>query len=178
MKRDEMGVTMPDIARRRHVGVGAAFIASAVLSGCSGPFVNACSAIGWDNTLTVTLEGRTDDVSLVQLCIDDACSTPAPGQPYSIEPVPTETLGPTDLKKNTPDPSAVTLPYFASKINERSWEIVLSMSSPQNVSLRAFSASGTVLADEDVTLTWIRVGGSERCGGPEEAGPVTLIIAP
>jgi hypothetical protein len=161
-----MGITMPAIARKRLVGVGAAFIASAVLSGCSGPFVNACPAIGCANTLTVTLEGGTDDVSLVQLCIDDECSTPAPGQPYSVEPVPTETLGPTDLKKNTRDPSAVTLPYFASKINDRSWEIVLSMSSPESVSLRAFSASGAVLADEDVTLTWIRVGGpSPRWGG-------------
>lgn len=105
----------------------------------------------------------------------DECSTPAPIQPYSDDPAPSETLGPKDLKTYTPDPRAVELPYFASKINDHSWR------SPSacrpHVTLRAFSASGTVLADEDVTLNWIRVGGSERCGGPEEAGPVTLVIA-
>jgi hypothetical protein len=138
--------------------------------------MNACPAIGWANTLTVTLDGGTDDVSLVQLCIHDECSTPAPGQ-HPDEPAPSEILEPEDLATYTPDPRAVALPYFASKINEHSWEIALSMSSPENVTLRAFSASGIVLADEDVTLNWVRVGGSERCGGPEEAGPVTLMIA-
>lgn len=140
--------------------------------------MNACTAIGWANTLTVTLDGGTDDVSLVQLCIDDECSTPAPSQPYFGEPAPGETLGPEDLETYTPDPRAVELSYFASKINDHSWEIALSMSSPENVTLRAFSASGRVLADEDMTLNWVRVGGSERCGGPEEAAPVTLEIAP
>lgn len=172
-----MADTVPATAGKRLVSLSAAFIASAVLSGCSGPIMNACPAIGWANMLTVTLEGGTDDVSLVQLCIDDECSTPAPSQPYSDEPAPSETLGPEDFKTYTPDPRAVELPYFASKINNRSWEIALSMSSPEYVTLRAFSANGTVLADEDVTLNWIRVGGNERCGGPEEAGPVTLVIA-
>lgn len=172
------GDDMADTATGKRLGgLSVAFIASAVLAGCSGPIMNACPAIGWANTLTVTLEGVTDDVSLVQLCIDDECSTPAPSQPYSDEPAQSETLGPKDLKTYTPDPRAVELPYFASKINDQSWEIALSMSSPENVTLRAFSASGIVLADEDVKLNWVRVGGSERCGGPEEATPVTLVIA-
>lgn len=173
-----MGNTVPATAGKLLVGLSAVFIASAVLSGCSGPIMNACTAIGWANTLTVTLDGGTDDVSLVQLCIDDECSTPAPSQPYFGEPAPGETLGPEDLETYTPDPRAVELSYFASKINDHSWEIALSMSSPENVTLRAFSASGRVLADEDMTLNWVRVGGSERCGGPEEAAPVTLEIAP
>jgi len=164
-------------AGKRLVGLGAVFIASALLSGCSGPMMNACPAIGWANTLTVTLDGETNDVSLVQLCIDDECSTPAPSQLHSDESAPGEVLGPEELTTYTPDPRSVELPYFASKINDRSWEIALSMSSPENVTLRAFSASGVVLADEDVTLTWVRVGGTERCGGPEESAPVTLVIA-
>ena len=176
MEEDDIANTVPAMAGTHLVGLSAVFIASAVLSGCSGPIMNACTAIGWANTLTVTLDGGTADVSLVQLCIDDECSTPAPSQPYSNEPAPSDILGPEDLETYTPDPRAVKLPYFASKINDHSWEIDLSMSSPDKVTLRAFSASGIVLAEEDVTLNWVRVGGSERCGGPEEAAPVTLEI--
>ncbi len=166
MNGDNIANTVPATAVKHLVGLCAVFIASAVLSGCSGPIMNACTAIGWANTLTVTLDGGTADVSLVQLCIDDECSIPAPS----------DILGPEDLEMYTPDPRAVKLPYFASKINDHSWEIDLSMSSPDKVTLRAFSANGIVLAEEDMTLSWVRVGGSERCGGPEEAAPVTIEI--
>jgi len=175
MNGDDIAKKVPATAGKHRVGLCAVFIASAVLSGCSGPIMNACTAIGWANTLTVTLDGGTADVSLVQLCIDDECSAPAPSEPYSNEPAPSEILGPEDFETYTPDPR-VKLPYFASKINDHSWKIALSMSSPDKVTLRAFSASGILLAEEDVTLSWVRVGGSERCGGPEEAAPVTLEI--
>lgn len=37
-------------------------------------------------------------------------------------------------------------------------------------------AGGEPLAEEDYTLEWTRVGGSERCGGPMMADPVLLDI--
>lgn len=42
--------------------------------------------------------------------------------------------------------------------------------------LRAVSAEGEVLAKRDFALEWRRVGGTEECGGPQEAGPVSLDI--
>ncbi|SEO18668.1 hypothetical protein SAMN05216281_1563, partial [Cryobacterium luteum] len=33
------------------------------------------------------------------------------------------------------------------------------------------------LAERDVTLNWVRVGGTEQCGGPAETDPITLTIA-
>jgi hypothetical protein len=38
--------------------------------------------------------------------------------------------------------------------------------------------SGEALAESTVNLTWDRVGGTERCGGPEETEPVTLTVDP
>lgn len=50
------------------------------------------------------------------------------------------------------------------------------MQSPKTVTIRAYSADGSVLAQRDVQPRWARVGGSEACGGPETAGPVRLFI--
>ena len=50
------------------------------------------------------------------------------------------------------------------------------MGSPDSATLRALSASGEVLAERDVTLEWVRVGGTERCGGPAQTGPISLTI--
>ena len=110
------------------------------------------------------------------MCVDGQCSIPAPGQPPTDESRQVETLGPRDSSTYTPVPSAWENPYFASQIDDHSWEIALTMKSPKYVTLRALSAIGDVLVEEDVPLTWVRVGGSEQCGGPAEAGPVTLTI--
>ena len=156
-------------------GLIAALVLSSALAGCS--VFDVCPAIGWNNTLTVTLEGATRNVSVVELCADDVCSAPARSQLSSDQPVRIETFNPQHLATPTADPSAIQLPYFASKIDEHSWEISTGMATPERVTLRALSASGEVLAERDVTLNWVRVGGTERCGGPGEAGPISLTIA-
>jgi hypothetical protein len=48
------------------------------------------------------------------------------------------------------------------------------MSAPKKATVKALDARGEVLAQRDVDLTWTRVGGSEQCGGPSTAGPITL----
>ena len=45
-----------------------------------------------------------------------------------------------------------------------------------DVQVRALSAAGEVLAEQHFDLEWRRVGGSERCGGPHEAGPLLLPV--
>jgi hypothetical protein len=160
----------------RLVSLGGALIAGSTLAGCSTSSYVDCPAIGWGNTVTVTLDGAISDVTAVQMCVDDQCSIPAPGRPPTDEPGQVETLGPQDSETYTPIPSAWENPYFASQIDDHSWEIALTMESPEHVTLRALSAIGDVLAEEVVALAWVRVGGSEQCGGPAEAGPVTLTI--
>lgn len=50
------------------------------------------------------------------------------------------------------------------------------MTAPENVTVRALDTAGEVLTEEEFALEWRRVGGSEECGGPGEAGPVTLVV--
>lgn len=47
---------------------------------------------------------------------------------------------------------------------------------PDSVTVRVVSATGEVLAEEGADLTWRRIGGTAKCGGPSEAGPITLDI--
>ena len=175
MNGDDLAYTRSINRGKRLVVLIAALMVSAVVSGCS--VSDACPTIGWANTVTVKLEGATSNVSVVEFCADGECSDPAPSQLSSDEPVRIETLDPQQLETFTPVPSAIQPPFFASKVDEHSWEISTIMATPENVTIRALSPSGEVLAERDVTLNWVRVGGTERCGGPAEADPITLTIA-
>jgi len=157
---------------KRLVSLFAVLAWSSAVVGCSFPTV--CPAIGWINTVTVTLEGQTQDVAGVELCADNACSVPRQNQPTSDEPAPVETLTPSQLATGTPSPGATGVPFHASQSSDHSWEIATGMATPKNATVRALSASGEVLAERDVTLNWSRVGGSESCGGPGEADPISL----
>ena len=148
MNGDDMASTRSINTARRLVVLSAALMVSAVVSGCS--VSDVCPTIGWDNTVTVELEGTTSNVSSVELCVDGECSGPAPTQ-------------------LSPDASV--------GIDEHSWEISTIMATPENVTIRALSPSKEVLAERDVTLNWVRVGGTEQCGGPAETDPITLTIA-
>ncbi|TFD73020.1 hypothetical protein [Cryobacterium fucosi] len=157
------------------IGLVAAFLLTLAVPGCS--VFNACPAIAWNNTVVVKLEGGTRDVSVVELCGDGVCSVPAPILQQSDDPVRLETLDPQQLGTFTPEPSAIQLPYFATKIDDSTWNISIEMASPDKATLRALSASGDVLAEREVSLSRVRVGGTGRCGGPAEADPISLTIA-
>ncbi len=160
---------------KRLVVLSAVLMVSVIVSGCS--VSDLCPTIGWSNTVTVKLEGTTSNVSVVELCADGECSGPAPSQLSPDESVGIEILDPLQLETFTPVPSAIHLSFFASKVDEHSWEISTIMATPENVTIRALSPSKEVLAERDVTLNWVRVGGTERCGGPAEVDPITLTIA-
>lgn len=117
------------------------------LAACSPPGV-ACPAIGWINELTVTLDGNVAPVADVKLCIDEACVPMATGTP------------PEELAQ-------VGLATQNGTTDE--WVFTTGMSTPERFSVRVYNANGEVLADRDVTAEWVRVGGSEACGGPGEA---------
>ncbi|TFC47507.1 hypothetical protein [Cryobacterium shii] len=171
-EEDEMGAATS--TRKRLMGLGAAFLLTLALPGCSVVYV--CPAMAWSNTVEVKLEGQTEDVSVVELCADGVCSVPAPVLQQSDDPVGLETLDPQQLETFTPEPSVTRIPYFATKIDDSTWNISMEMAAPDKAVLRALSESGEVLAERDVSLNWVRVGGTQRCGGPAEAGPISLTI--
>ena len=47
--------------------------------------------------------------------------------------------------------------------------VVLGMVSPETVEVSVLGPDGAVLAGTEAELEWVRVGGSEGCGGPHEA---------
>ena len=151
------------------------FAVSSVLIGCSVLPQLACPAIGWVNMASVTLEGAVQKVDTVQLCVDGACSITADQLQRLDEPLTIATELP-DAQGPAPTSAPTTVPPIASRIDDHTWTFQVGMSAPKAVIVRARSADGTVLAEREVTLKWTRVGGTEQCGGPSEAGPVILSI--
>ena len=115
------------------------------LTGCT-PLPSACPAVGWSNALTVELEGDTSGVSEVQLCTDDGC---APAE--NIDP--TGPLGQISVAGRTGD----------------TWSFSTGMTNLDALTVRTIAADGAVISETEVTPEWVRVGGSEQCGGPGEA---------
>lgn len=133
--------------------------------------------------MPVEVVGNTARIRALQLCFDGNCRMVKTRlEPVSTDPF--ETLPPNDVgaapggdtAEPTPQDSDPTdsLPLFATHTEENRWEIHLLMQSPQNITIRALAAHQEILAEQDYELEWIRVGGSEQCGGPAEAGTVTL----
>lgn len=137
--------------RRRRAGivVVAGLVSLTGLAGCA-PF--ACPAIGWSNTLVAQLDGDTSAVAHVQLCTDDGCAPVEGGDPSGP-------LGSVQLEAQ----------------DAGSWTFSIGMDRPDQVTVRTLAADGTVLSDTEVAPAWVRVGGSEQCGGPGEA---TVTVRP
>lgn len=134
--------------RRRSGLMGVAGLAAAVaLTGCGSGEI-ACPAIGWINELTITLDGDLSDVADVKLCIEDDCA-PAEG---------------TDI------PEELTEVAFTDQdASTGTWVFTTGMSTPDQFIVRVYAADGTVLSNTQARPQWVRVGGSEQCGGPGEA---------
>ena len=47
--------------------------------------------------------------------------------------------------------------------------VPVDMTTPDSAVVTVLAADGTVLAEEERDLDWVRVGGSAACGGPMEA---------
>lgn len=151
-------------------------------AGCSTP-PGVCPAIGWSNSATVVLDGPVDQVAKVRFCPDGVCSiTPQPTT------APKSTITPSDgslpgqaapaapATPGAPVAGTQYSPYFGKKVDDRTWQFSTPMNAPKRATVRALNAEGDALAERDVELTWTRVGGSEQCGGPLTAGPITLSL--
>lgn len=135
----------------------------AVLTGCTAPLGNACSAIGWLNMVDVTLTGSTqhlEQVAWVEFCDADACSS-STQQPATT--------------RATTEPLPL---YTASSTGLASWAVNVGMAQPQSAIVTAYGTDSSVLGTVSTALRWNRVGGSEQCGGPGQANPITLHLLP
>lgn len=128
------------------------------------------------------LEGDTSPVAVVQGCVEGECShyvqlqleTDVPV--HTLEPGTALPTHPTQAPESSEAEAREASPHFSSRVDSDTWAIQFSMSSPDGVTVRALDERDRVLAEEAFRLTWTRVGGTEECGGPAEAGPVTLSI--
>ncbi|NJC24328.1 hypothetical protein BJ994_003404 [Arthrobacter pigmenti] len=158
-----------------------------LLTGCGTPgglVGTPCPAIAWSNLLTVQLEGDALAVEEVQACVDGDCSVPAP-RPVQQDTPPVEipTPHPSGRSVETesaPGPSdkftGQIISSTATRVEQNRWGINYDITAPEAVTVRALDAAGNVLAEDEFALDWVRTGGSEECGGPMEAGPVTLTL--
>lgn len=136
-------------AGKRWLGLVGAFGLATLLgvTGCSS-LGTPCTAVAWFNELTITLTGDFVDVTDVKLCIEDQCAPVDGSQP----------------------PAALSQVKLAEQDGSTgTWVFKTGMSSPENFTVRVYTADGTVLSDTPAEPQWVRVGGSEECGGPGEA---------
>ena len=127
----------------------------------------------------------------MQICADGHCSTPVPGDGgVSLDDEPLRTGEPGQQgTARSPEPTGEAAPdsssqstwavsgelYLSIEQTENgSWNVNMT-AAPENIQVRALSETGKVLAEQDAVLSWNRVGGSARCGGPSES-EVTIVL--
>jgi hypothetical protein len=148
----------------RVVGLVAALVAgtsSVLATGCAEQV--ACPAIAWGDEARIRLTGAPEAVARVtwvRLCDDVACSRSAedPRDP--------------DADGHPP----LGLPYESLPTGPGTWTVRLTMSTPDRVTLTAFAADASVLAEADADVVWALVGEPDACGGPSVSDPVELAI--
>ncbi|MGR2754060.1 hypothetical protein [Agromyces arachidis] len=124
--------------------------------GCAGVLPPACTTIGYLQHLDIMLEGRdVGDVERVVLCSERGCSV-------------TET----ELETTPP-----TGPWYVSRdLGSGRWRVDLDLDAPKHVTIELIASDGTTLQREATRLEWTRVGGSERCGGPQATDAVVIEV--
>lgn len=127
-------------------------VASVVLlTGCVPPFF-ACTAIGYSSVAHIELDDPRPGL-LLELCDGEDC-TPGPVE----QPV---ELGATAI----PEPTGV---FGVTGDSANGWSASLLGGQPV-LGYRLTDASGAVIAEGAVDADWVRIDGSERCGGNRTA---------
>ena len=123
----------------------ALLLAGAGVAGCDAAAIG-CPEIGWSNVLTVNLAadwpvqtGRTVHVTCSEPCGGSSLDDGGQGAELS------------------------------SPLTGTSTSFRVPMTSPESVAVTVLDARGTPLARVDAEPDWVRVGGTEECGGPSEA---------
>jgi hypothetical protein len=125
-----------------------AMTAALTLAACRDGTDTVCPAIGWSNALVVTLADDWPPVAGGSLTVD--C---APRCGWAV----VEGGAPVDRDRLT------------APLDGASAVLHLDMSAPDSVDVRVLGPDASELAGLEADLDWVRVGGSEECGGPMEA---------
>ncbi|MGY1653708.1 hypothetical protein [Geodermatophilus sp. SYSU D01119] len=137
-------------------------LAAVLLAGCAGapggpggPGGVVCPAIGWTNGLRVELTGDWGEPAPAAVRV--ACAGGC-GQVVREDADPVPRAGGTVALTGT------------------TAGVPVDMTTPDSAAVAVLAADGTVLAQAERDLDWVRVGGSAACGGPMEA--VVAVAAP
>jgi len=138
------------MADDRSIRAGAGWLPAVLLlvAGCGAGQASACPAVAWGNTLTVTLADDWPAGEGRSLEVD--CGSPC--EPASV--------------------GTAAGPVVATPLRGTSAALSFILSSPDTVVITVLDADGATLAEVETDLDWVRVGGSEECGGPSEASVV------
>ncbi|MGY1738846.1 hypothetical protein [Geodermatophilus sp. SYSU D00684] len=126
----------------------AAGLAAGCAAGSGGPGEVACPAIGWVNAVRVELTG----------------DWPGPA-PASVRVVCEPSCGQVVRPDRDPEQRReVTAPLTGTTAG-----VPTDMQTPDAATVTVLAADARALAEVDADLDWVRVGGSEECGGPMAA---------
>lgn len=135
--------------------LGIAAMGLSIVVGGAG-CVPACPTTGYFSTFEIVLEGSdAAEAERVALCTELGCSVP--------------------VSETTPAPAAGPL-YTLTELGGERWRIDFIAGAPEEATIAVFAEDGTELGRSTTRLEWRRVGGSEECGGPREAGPVVVDV--
>ena len=154
---------------RTRVRLVAILALSTSMAGCSTDGGDDCLAVGWASKVSIELTGDTGDVEAIELLCDGS-----PCQDGTVE----RLKGLENPNKPTPVPTADVTDANVTQVDGDTWTTSFMLDVPDRATVRAIASNGEVLAERDVIFDWKRVGGSELCGGPMEAEPITLDIRP
>lgn len=128
-----------------------ALAAVCVLTGCA-PLGLACSAVGYSSVVHVVLDDPRSGL-LLELCDGEGC-TPGP-----IE-------GPVKIgATEEPIPTGV---FELAGSSTGGWTAHLSGGQP-TLGYRLTDATGAVVGEGHVDVDWVRIDGTQQCGGNREA---------
>ncbi|GAB3192996.1 hypothetical protein GCM10027261_06880 [Geodermatophilus arenarius] len=127
-------------------------LAAVLLAGCAGAPGGSgavvCPAIGWVDAVRVELTG--DWTGPAPASVRVVCE-PSCGQVVRLD--------------RDPEPRReVTAPLTGTTAG-----VPTGTGTPDAATVTVLAADGGALAEVDADLDWVRVGGSEECGGPMEA---------
>jgi hypothetical protein len=136
---------------RRGWALGGVAALAVALTGCV-PFGFACSAVGYGSAALVDLEQPRAGLTL-ELCDGEGCLPGGVEQPVEI--------GATEAP-------AETGVFGIQGDSVSGWSVSMSYPS-ETLCYRVTDAAGAVVAEGEATVEWVRIDGSERCGGNTEA---------
>ena len=104
----------------------------------------ACPAIAWGSSLRIELADGWPAADAVRIQCPSPCGLP-------VDPV-----------EGAPDEVVVQLTGTTAFVSSP-------MGAPETITVSVLGADGSVLTEVRLDLDWVRVGGTEECGGPLEA---------